>query len=160
MPAVICSTTASAISFCAIWRTDKRASCSVITRTIYRNVDATLYGLELEVTRRWTRVWESRATLAYVHAENTTDSRASRRFHARSQPGAGLSSGQLEWRRGTARRGAADSRRQRSCHRSGLDVRETPGFAVLDLYGKARLGKQAEMKLGIDNVLPGATPNI
>ena len=121
--------------------------------TIYRNVDATLYGLELEVTRRWTRVWESRATLAYVHAENTTDSRAIAQIPP-LEVSLALDYLQDSWSGGAELRGAARQTRVDSdpVTGSGLDVRETPGFAVLNLYGKARLGKQAEMKLGIDNV--------
>ena len=44
--------------------------------TIYRNVDAELYGFEMEAGIRWGSYWSSRATLAYVHADNTTDNRA------------------------------------------------------------------------------------
>ncbi len=38
--------------------------------TIYRNVDARLYGTELGAARTWAQVWQSRATLAYVYGEN------------------------------------------------------------------------------------------
>lgn len=43
--------------------------------TIYRNVDAQLYGFEMEAGIRWGSFWSSRATLAYVHARNSDDSR-------------------------------------------------------------------------------------
>jgi iron complex outermembrane receptor protein len=43
--------------------------------TIYRNVDAELYGFELEASIRWASHWSSRATLAYVHARNRDDNR-------------------------------------------------------------------------------------
>ena len=122
--------------------------------TIYRNVDAALYGLELEVTRHWTHAWESRATLAYVHAENTTNSRAIAQIPP-LEVSLALDYRQDNWSAGANLRGAARQTRVDSdpVTGSGLDVRQTPGFAVLDLYAKTRLGKQADVKLGIDNVL-------
>jgi iron complex outermembrane receptor protein len=36
---------------------------------------------------------------------------------------------------------------------SGLDARATPGFAAVDLYGEVRLGRDGEVRLGVDNVL-------
>ncbi len=121
--------------------------------TIYRNVDAVLYGLELEATRHWTQVWQSRATLAYVHAQNTTDSRAIAQIPP-LEFSLALDYRQDNWSGGAKLRGAARQTRVDSdpVTGSGLDVRQTPGFAVLDLYGKTRLGKQAELKLGVDNV--------
>ncbi len=121
--------------------------------TVYRNVDAVLYGLELEATRHWTRRWQSRATLAYVHAQNTTDSRAIAQIPP-LEFSLALDYRQDSWSGGAKLRGAARQTRVDSdpVTGSGLDVRQTPGFAVLDLYGKTRLGKRAELQLGIDNV--------
>lgn len=121
--------------------------------TIYRNVDAVLYGLELEATRQWTHAWESRATLATVHAENTTDNRAIAQIPP-LELSLVLDYRQDAWSAGAKLRGATRQHRVDSdpSTGSGLDVRRTPGFAVLDLYGKSRIGKQAEVQLGIDNV--------
>lgn len=121
--------------------------------TIYRNVAAVLYGMELEATRHWTPAWDSRATLAYVHAENTTDSRAIAQIPP-LEVSLSLDYRQDAWSGGAKLRGVARQNRVDSdpVTGSGLDVRQTPGFAVLDIYGKTRLSKQAEAKLGLDNV--------
>ena len=44
--------------------------------TIYRNVDARFYGTELGLDYRLNDNWSLGGSLAYVHATNTTDSRA------------------------------------------------------------------------------------
>lgn len=36
---------------------------------------------------------------------------------------------------------------------SGQDVQETPGWGVLDLYGKYDIAKNADIRFGIDNLL-------
>ena len=115
--------------------------------TIYRNVDATLYGLELEVTRHWTHGWESRATLAYVHAENTTDSRAIAQIPP-LEVSLALDYRQDSWSGGAELRGAARQTRVDSdpVTGSGLDVRERR------LRGAGSLRQDAHGQAGRDEI--------
>jgi len=121
--------------------------------TIYRNVDARLAGLDAEVRWRWSRRWSAGLALAYVHATNTTDDRPI----AQTPPLEGTLSVAYEgaaWSLGGALRAVARQTRvdDDPATGSGLDFGETPGFAVLDLYGSAALGRRAEVRFGMDNV--------
>ena len=123
--------------------------------TIYRNVDARLYGAEAQLDYQWSERWSSVFTVAYVHATNTTDSRAI----AQTPPLEGTAS--LEYSAGGGwmlggRLRAVDKQTRVDddiTTGSGLDVGQTPGFAVLDLYGHNKLGKAAQISYGVDNVL-------
>lgn len=122
--------------------------------SIYRNVDAELYGLDLEAAHRWSRAWRSRFTAAYVHATNTTDDRPIAQIPP-LEGTASLEYTQPRWMLGGALRMVARQTRvdDNPDTGSGLDFGPTPGFAILDLYGSYRLGEQSEVRYGIDNVL-------
>jgi len=121
--------------------------------TIYRNVDAELYGIDAEADYRWTKQWQSRFTLAYVHASNTSDNRVI----AQTPPLEGTAS--LEYHRDKWMLGgelrAVDKQTRVEDNMmldSGLDAGQTPGFVVLNLYGNYKFSKQGEFKYGVDNV--------
>jgi iron complex outermembrane receptor protein len=121
--------------------------------TIYRNVDAELYGFELEAGIRWARHWSSRATLAYVHARNSDDNRPI----AQTPPLGGSVS--LEYTRGDWNIGGlvrAEARQDRveadPAIDSGQDAGETPGWAVLDLFGRYEGTQHLVLAAGINNV--------
>jgi iron complex outermembrane receptor protein len=121
--------------------------------TIYRNVDAEFYGFEMDAGIRWGRFWSSRATLAYVHAENTTDNRAI----AQMPPLGGTVS--LEYTRANWNLGAmvrADARQNRVeddiFTDSGQDADKTPGWATLDLFGGYEAAKYVTVSAGVNNV--------
>ncbi|NNG12769.1 MAG: TonB-dependent copper receptor, partial [Halobacteria archaeon] len=121
--------------------------------TIYRNVEAELYGFELETGIRWASHWSSRATLAYVHARNSDDSRPI----AQIPPLSGTVS--LEYTRGDWNLGGlvrAEARQVRveddPVTDSGQDAGETPGWAVLDLFGHYEGSERLIMTAGINNV--------
>ena len=121
--------------------------------TIYRNVDAELYGFEMEAGIRWGSYWSSRATLAYVHAENTTDDRAI----AQMPPLGGTVS--LEYTRADWNLGGrvrADSHQNRVEDNiftdSGQDADKTPGWATLDLFGSYGGARHFTVMAGINNV--------
>ena len=104
--------------------------------TIYRNVDAEFIGFEMEAGIRWASYWSSRATLAYVYAENTDDNNAI----AQIPPLGGSVS--LEYTRNDWNLGGllrADARQDRveddPATDSGQDAGKTPGWAVLDVFG-------------------------
>jgi iron complex outermembrane receptor protein len=121
--------------------------------TIYRNVDAELYGLDVETSYQWNSRWSSDMTLAYVYATNTTESRPI----AQTPPLEGTLS--LEYRRGAWMLGgllrAVDKQTRVDddpATGSALDVGQTPGFTVYNLYGSYSLDKQSKISFGVDNV--------
>lgn len=121
--------------------------------TVYRNVDARLFGGELEAELDWGGPWSSRAVVSYVNAENTTDDQVI----ARTPPLEGNVSLDLDaepWSAGvvmfwSAKQTRADTNPSVG---SGLDARETPGWTSLDVYGRWRLGTAGELSLGVRNV--------
>ena len=120
---------------------------------IYRNVDAELYGAELEARWALSETWSVTGTAAYVRAENTDDdrplpqipplngvleiSRASRAWDA---------GGRLRW---ADRQSRADDDPMTG---SGLDARETPGYGVIDLFARIAVLDASELALGVDNL--------
>ena len=121
--------------------------------TIYRNVDARLYGTELGAARTWAQVWQSSATIAYVYGENRSDDRALAQI-APLELGLELRYVQSAWDVGGRLRVVDNQTRvdDDPSIGSGLDAGETSGFAVLDLSGRYALNKQVDVKLGVDNV--------
>lgn len=121
--------------------------------TIYRNVDATLYGGELSVNKRYNANWKLGAGLAYVHAHNDTDDRAI----AQTPPLEGLLTLDYTAQAWTAGgRVRAASRQSRvdldPTVGSGLDAQKTPAWAVLDLYGSYEVSESVSLAFGIDNL--------
>jgi len=121
--------------------------------TIYRNVDATLYGLEIEAGIRWSKNWSSRTTLAYVHAENRSDNRPI----AQTPPldaTINLEYIGSNWYVGA--KVSAQSKQNRveddAASDSGLDADKTSGWAILDLYGSYEIKDNASVKVGINNL--------
>jgi iron complex outermembrane receptor protein len=120
---------------------------------IYRNVDAILYGFDFDADYRWTQSWRSRFTTAYVYANNKTDNRAI----GQTPPLEGTASleyWQERWMLGGEMRTVAKQSRvdDDPASGSGVDFGVTPGYTVYRLYGLFKLGKQAELKYGIDNL--------
>lgn len=121
--------------------------------TIYRNVGALLYGFEAETGVRWASHWSSRATLAWVRAENTDDDRPI----AQTPPLEATFS--LEYTRNDWNLGGL-LRAQDNQHRveadvtrdSGLDAQQTPGWATLDVYGSFTGTEHMTFAAGINNV--------
>ena len=121
--------------------------------TIYRNVDASLYGMEATLGYRWSAQWRSSLGLAYVHADNDTDDRPI----AQTPPFEAVASVDYaanNWEAGARIRAAAKQTRvdDDPLTGSGLDVDQTPGWGVLDIYGRYRISKNASLDMGVDNV--------
>lgn len=122
--------------------------------SIYRNVDAIIYGLDFETSYKWSNTWRSNFTVAYVRASNTTDDRAI----AQTPPLEGTVS--IEYYRNVWMFGAGVRLVSKQTEvddnamtGSGLDFGPTSGFALLNLYGSMKLGKQGNLRFGVDNVM-------
>ena len=118
---------------------------------IYRNVDAELYGIELEGKKALTDKLDLTANVAVVRATNTTDNRPI----AQTPPVNGKL--QLDYKAsnkwGIGSRVRFASSQTRIDTLSKQEVGETAGYGVLDLYGNHKLNKKLDVRYGIDNVL-------
>jgi len=121
--------------------------------TIYRNVDALLWGGELAVGYRFDSGWRSAVEFSYVRGQNQTDDRPLAQMPPLSMT-ARLSYETDGWTTGLVWRGAARQTRvdDDPLVGSGLDARQTPGWAALDLYAQISLGEQWRVDFGVDNV--------
>ena len=119
---------------------------------IYRNVEAELYGAELEGNVNWSRVWGSRLTAAYVVATNTTDDRPIAQIPP-LEVTASLDYGQAKWKwGGKVRLVAAQTRVDDDPSTgSGLDLGPSEAFSLLDLYGNYQISKRSILSFGVDN---------
>ena len=116
---------------------------------IYRNVDAVLWGTEVDATWALTKSLDLSGALAYVKATNTTDSD---RPIAQTPPLNGVVSLNYSvprWGAGGRVRFAAEQ--DRIDEFSKQEVGETPSYAVLDLYGNYRFNDAFNFRLGVDN---------
>ncbi|MDY6943678.1 MAG: TonB-dependent copper receptor [Pseudomonadota bacterium] len=117
--------------------------------SIYRNVEAELYGGELGGSVDLTDAWTVSATVAYVHGTNTDDDRPLPQIPPlEGTLGLDWQGRVFEWG-GLVR--MAD-RQDRVDLASRQDVRETPGWAVLDLYGVWHVDPAADVRFGVNNV--------
>ncbi|WP_162782086.1 TonB-dependent receptor domain-containing protein [Arenimonas caeni] len=120
--------------------------------SVYRNVDASLHGLELEARWQLTESLALETELAWVRGQNRSDDRPL----AQMPPLNGALALAWETRTGewTARlRGAARQDRvdDSVLTGSGLDARRTPGFGVLDLGWSKSFGAH-RLRLDLKNV--------
>ncbi len=107
--------------------------------SIYRNVDAALYGFEWEMQWNINTHVVAKLDAAYVHASNTDDDRPL----AQTPPLEGSASMEYQakiWLLGSRLRFAAAQSRvdDNAMNGSGLDAGSSAGFGVLDLYGRYR----------------------
>lgn len=122
--------------------------------SIFRNVDAELAGFDVAGQWAFAPSWHVGADLAYTYGENTTDNRPLYQI----SPFSGsveLVYDVTEWSAGARMRWAAKQTRAdtSTATGSGLDVRETPGYAVVDLFGTWQLASAVELRGGIANLL-------
>ncbi|MCP5142436.1 MAG: TonB-dependent copper receptor [Chromatiales bacterium] len=128
--------------------------------TIYRNVDAELYGYEIGGALRFDANWSMKGSLAYVHATNTSDNRAI----AQTPPLEGtvnLDYATTGWSVGTQLRVADKQTRVDDdvTTGSGLDVGQTAGYWVFDVYGTVAPTKTSQVRFGVDNLFDEAYAN-
>jgi len=118
-----------------------------------RNIDATTYGLESDVSYQFSARWKGTASLAWVHGDNDTDDTPL----AQMPPLEGRLG--LEYDTGTWSAGAL-WRLVSGQHRVdigagnvvGQDIGTTAGFGVFSINAGYRLRKDTLVSAGIDNV--------
>lgn len=121
--------------------------------TIYRNVEAELYGGEVEGNFNWSRTLSSRMSAAYVFATNTTDNRPIAQIPP-LEVTLSLDYQKAKWKLGGKLRlvAAQDRVDDDPATGSGLDLAPSEAFSLLDLYGNRQLSKRSKLSFGIDNV--------
>jgi len=117
--------------------------------TIYRNVDATLWGAELSAQWIFAPGWQTYGFLAYVNAENTSDNRNIAQIPPLNG-NIGLEYTESVWGAGGRVRFAAQQNDIDTL--SGLDTVETPSYGVVDIYGSYTVAKNTVLKAGVDNL--------
>nr|VFK17829.1 MAG: iron complex outermembrane recepter protein [Candidatus Kentron sp. LPFa] len=121
--------------------------------TIYRNVDATLFGGETSFNYHWTGALRSGVTLAYVHGENDTDDIPLAQIPPLEIGLTTNYTGQ-KWDFGAKLRLVSRQMRadDNAAIGSGLDVGKTAGFETVDIFGAWRPEKHWKVRFGIDNL--------
>ncbi len=121
--------------------------------SIYRNVDAELYGAELDLWQRLGEHFALSGNAAWVHADNTSDGRPIHQI----PPLQGRLRGEFDrgaWHASATLRYALEQTRvdDDPATGSGLDAGETPGYTVFDLGGRYTLGNGLSLQVGVENV--------
>jgi iron complex outermembrane receptor protein len=120
---------------------------------IYRNVDARIYGAELEGRWRFTERWTLAASAAWVRADNTEDDRPLPQIPPLNGV-VEVTREAVRWDLGARLRWADRQSRADDdpTTGSGVDARETPGHGVVDLFVRAPVGRLGELGVGVDNL--------
>lgn len=122
--------------------------------SIFRNVDAELAGIDLAAEWAFAPSWHLGGNIAYVYGENTTDGRPLYQIPPLSGE-VELVYDVSEWSAGTRLRWAARQSRvdDSAATGSGLDVGETPAYAVIDIFGTWQLAERVRVQGGVANIL-------
>lgn len=128
---------------------DKLTAGAAAGAQTYRNVDADITGIELGASAKLTDKVTLSGDIAHVRRTNTTDNRAI------SQTPADNGKVQLDYngaKWGSGARVRFASNQDRIDTLSGLDAGKTPGYGVLDAYGRYSISKNTKVRFGVDNV--------
>jgi iron complex outermembrane receptor protein len=131
---------------------DKVTSGANAGAQIYRNVDADLVGAELGADTKLNDKLKLSGDLAYVKRTDTTDNRPI----AQTPPVNGkvqLDYTGTKWGAGSRVRFAAGQDRIDTAMLGATEVGQSPGYGVLDAYGRYTLSKSTKVRFGVDNVL-------
>lgn len=140
-----------------ILRDRARGQAGILTvntnTTVYRNVEATLAGAELELRHAFAPGWDALAGAAYTYGQNETDNRAL----AQIPPLEGfveLRYSTVAWSAGGRVEAAASATRvdDNPLTGSGLDAGQTSGWVTLDLFGSYLLTDGLKLEGGVSNV--------
>ena len=124
--------------------------------SVYRNVDAQLIGGEAKLSWAVSDALALEAGAAYVHAENTTDDRAIHQIpplegYARATWTTGKLAAGAELQ-AAATQTRVDLTSSTGIAGQGLDVRETAGWGVTNLFASYQVQEGIMLEAGIDNV--------
>ncbi|MFN2381209.1 MAG: TonB-dependent receptor domain-containing protein [Guyparkeria sp.] len=117
--------------------------------TSYRNIDARLYGAELDLRQAVTDWLTAHGQIAYTRGRNTDDSRNLPQIPPLSGT-LGLEAEYADFNGGVNLRWA--DRADLLDVASGLDTRETSGYGVVDLHAGYRISRNWKLAAGIDNL--------
>jgi iron complex outermembrane receptor protein len=117
--------------------------------TVYRNINAELYGFDGSARYALTQTLSLRGQLAYVRGKDTTDGRNLPQMPPVTGT-VGMDYTQGQWQAGTSLDFAA--RATKIDTQSGLDKGETGGFGVANLYVAYKVTPRWQVSTGIDNV--------
>ncbi|WP_372591796.1 TonB-dependent receptor domain-containing protein [Guyparkeria sp.] len=117
--------------------------------TSYRNVDARLYGAELDLRHAVTDWLSAHGQLAYIRGRNTDDSRNLPQIPPLSGT-VGLLAEYADFDGGVDLRWA--DRATDLDVDSGLDTRETAGYGVVDLHAGYRISANWQLRAGVENL--------
>jgi len=121
--------------------------------TSYRNIDATLYGVQLEGYYKLSTATLLSSGLNYVNSHNDTNSRNI----AQTPPLSGyLALNQQVGDLGYGARLRFQNQQNDIDTLSGLDTQKTPAWSVLDLYASHAINKSVKVMAGVDNVFDHA----
>jgi iron complex outermembrane receptor protein len=135
-------------------RVNKPAGATTRATTVTRNVDATTWGLEADMSYKLTDNWRAEASLASVRGTNETDD-----THLAQIPPIELRLGiyyeNQHWSAGTLWRAAADQDRVdiNKGNIVGQDIGASDGFNVLSFNAGWRAHKNLLITTGVDNLL-------
>jgi len=121
---------------------------------IYRNIDARLYGFEWKTNLKWNQNWSNYFSLAYIHATNVTDNRPI----AQTPPVMGILGLNYKYSKNwyiasELEYAAKQTRIDNDINTgSGLDIEETSGFSILNIFSGININKQISLQLGINNL--------
>ncbi|MEJ2061570.1 MAG: TonB-dependent receptor, partial [Gammaproteobacteria bacterium] len=121
--------------------------------TIYRNVGAQLYGTNLGAVWKPVRGWKAGFNMSYVAATNTDDNRPIAQIpplggdvSLEYRPGRWYAGGKMIW---NATQTRVDDNPNTG---SGLDVGQTPGWSIMNVYGGVAVTRHVMARAGIDNL--------
>ncbi len=117
--------------------------------TIYRNIDATIAGLELETAYQITPKWDLGGTLSWTYGQNDEDDDALAQIPP-LEGNVSLGYNEQDWSVGT-RVNFASKQTRIDSNTSQRDVQKTSGWATMDLYGSYDI-KPFEVQFGASNI--------
>jgi len=120
---------------------------------IYRNIDARLYGIEVEGKTTLGQAFELSGDLTYTHGHNKDIDIPLDQIPA-LMINMSLSYHQDQWDGGIRLRAALDQNRvdDNAMIGSGRDAQATPGYAVADLFASYNLSDRIKARFGISNI--------
>ncbi|MFT6352254.1 MAG: iron complex outermembrane receptor protein [Neptuniibacter pectenicola] len=119
----------------------------------YKNVDATLYGLEAGLSYKLTETLQFGSSLAWLEGENTSDDTNLSRISP-LELNTSLDYQKQQWKAGIEWKLVAQQNdvclSSDAC--GGQDVRKTPGYGLVNLHGEYAASNGFVVAMGVDNL--------